>query len=667
MQKKSKKVSHELAMALTIHQAGDFSAAEELYKKYIAANPDDLQAINFLSIALYEQRKFMEAEELLLAAIKTNPQYAETYFNLGVVNDKSGNAKKASNYYQKAAEKKPDFRYFYNLSVQLHKLHDLAGAEKALKEAIRLNPSFIDAHINLGVMYFANFMFKEAEQSMKDALKINPDSTEAMVNLFRIYDLRGDRKAALELYERAARVNPDCAARMGVLHQKICNWDEFEKVAAKIREFSRQLMNKGQEACILPFEYITFCDDPAENLAVAKARCAQAGNIAAGISHPFPFKGDKSGKLTIGYISADMRNHTVGLILKEIFKAHDKEKFNLNIYSTGPDDDSNARKEIQASCSKFVDCSGMSDLEAAQKINDDGVAVLFDLIGHTQGARLLISALKPSPVLVNILGFCGSMGGDFYDYIIADKVVIPKDQQKFYSEKCVYMSVSLQCNHSCEKISDVKMNKEDLGIGDDWLAISVAHQSYKITRRIFSIWMEILDKVEKSALFFRDYGEITNESLCKAAQQHGIDPQRLTFMPKLSDRALYFKRLSLMDLCLDTDIYNGGSTTMDALWAGVPVISILGKTYASRMGAGIINAVGMYDTLVTPGADEYTSRALELLEDADLRVKIRRELWDKRMTTDLFNAQNYARNIETAAQRMWEIYCAGCAPRHFTV
>lgn len=645
----------DVMKALRMLSTGDFAGAESVLIK-LPQNPD---TVNLLSASLYEQGKLSEARQHLEDALKTFPDEPEIIFSLGVVAEKSGNFSDAAEHYKKASKLKEDFRYFYNLSVMEYTLNRFSESEKSLEKTIELNPNLPQAYINLSLLNIHRKNRQKAEEYSRKAILTDPSNVAAHYNMANIYELSGENLKALECYKKLLEIDPRHKKALGGLigcYQKLCYWDELEKT-------------DPNKATFFPFTSLFLFDDAEINFKVAKEKCHEIEQKAELIGKKFDLSARRKEKekIVIGYLSADMRSHTVGYLTQHIFATHNRDRFTINCYSTGTNDNSECRKKIMESANNFVDCKNMSDLEAANKIYEDGVDILMEMNGHTHGGRLLISALRPAPIQVNLWGFVGSIGGDFMDYIIADKIVMPEEHQQYFSEKFVYLPDTLQINHSMEKISNEALTRSDLGLPEDVFIFNAHHQAFKIDKKMFKVWMNILKKIDKSVILLRQADPSAKQNLQKHADEFGVDRNRLIFLDKLPSREQYFKRLSLTDLSLDTRIYNGGSTTMDSLWAGVPVVVLLGNHYASRMAAGIINGIEMYDDLVVNSLEEYEDLVIELATNPEKLKSLKEKLWEKRKTATLFNNEECVRKLEKAYELMWKNYLEGNDPKTLEV
>jgi protein O-GlcNAc transferase len=334
--------------------------------------------------------------------------------------------------------------------------------------------------------------------------------------------------------------------------------------------------------------------------------------------------------------------------------------------SSGPDDKRKMRARIERAFDRFIDVSGRSDRDVAALLRELEVDIAVDLNGHTQAGRLGIFAYRPAPIQVNYLGYPGTTGADFMDYVIADPIVLPADQQRFYSERIVCLPESYQVNDSKREIAAAAPSRNELGLPERGIVFCCFNGAWKITAPMFEIWMRLLREVESSVLWLLASNELAMSNLRAQAQVRGVSPERLVFAPFV-DAADHLARLQQADLVLDTLPYNAHTTGSDALWVGVPLLTCCGTSFAGRVGASLLNAVGLPE-LITNSLSEYENAALMLARDDPSRLQsIRRKLAEARHTCPLFDTDRFRRGIEIAYKTMWDIFRRGDSPRSFSV
>jgi protein O-GlcNAc transferase len=371
------------------------------------------------------------------------------------------------------------------------------------------------------------------------------------------------------------------------------------------------------------------------------------------------------GRIKIGYLSEDYREHATAYLMAELFEKHDRARFEITAYSYGPDDNSPMRSRLMKAFDSFVDVRSFTDREAAQKIHDDGIDILIDLKGLTGESRYDIAAYRPAPVQVNFLGYPGTMGASFIDYIIADRFIIPEDQEKYYSEKVVCLPDCYQPNDTHRVIAETTPTRKECGLPEQAFVFCCFNISYKIKPQTFDIWMRLLQKLPGSVLWLFEANQSVNANLKQEAARRGIDPERLIFAPR-ARLPEHLARHRRADLFLDTLPINAHTTTSDALWAGLPVLTCAGNTFAGRVAGSLLKAAHLPELIVMSSA-EYETLALQLAQQPEKLAAIRRKLEQTRLQMPLFDIEMFTRNLEKSYQTMWDIWQAGENPRAFSI
>ena len=348
----------------------------------------------------------------------------------------------------------------------------------------------------------------------------------------------------------------------------------------------------------------------------------------------------------------------------ELFERHDRDRFQVTAYSCGEDDGSSMRRRLEGAFDRFVDLCPVDDAQAVRMIHADGVDILIDLTGYTTGSRTAILAARPAPIQVNYLGFPGTLG-NFADYIIGDNIVTPADQQPYYAERLVRMPHSYQANDRQRPIAGVKPTRRQCGLPDQGFVFCCFNNTFKITPAIFDVWMRLLAKLPGSVMWLFQANDSVGERLKAEAAKRGIAPERLIFAPR-RDLADHLARHDCADLFLDTLPYNAHTTASDALWAGLPVLTCQGDTFAGRVAASLLQAVGLPE-LMTRSLAEYEDLALHLARDPARLAEIRQRLRACRDTAPLFDSTAFTRDLETAYTSMWERWRTGLPPQGFAV
>jgi predicted O-linked N-acetylglucosamine transferase (SPINDLY family) len=438
---------------------------------------------------------------------------------------------------------------------------------------------------------------------------------------------------------------------------KMCAWDNLpesiEKVQSKLQSSKKNLH---------PFYLLALVDD-----GMLHKKCAE---IYTQVLHPTDLtlgvipKIPKHEKIRIGYFSADFRHHAVSMLTAELFELHDKNQFKTFAFSYGLDDKSPLRVRLSSSFDQFIDVSSMSDLEIAKLARELEIDIAVDLGGFTTDSRTGIFALRAAPVQMSYIGYLGTMGTQYIDYLFADKTIIPEDSKQFYSEKIAYLP-SYQVNDSHRKIANKVFTRAELGIPQDSFVFACFNNNYKILPATFEGWMRILKAIEGSVLFLYAENEWAQKNLMKEAEARGIESQRIIFGKHLPADE-YLARYQACDLFLDTTPYNAGTTASDALWAGLPVLTLIGNSFASRVAASLLNAIDLPE-LITTTQSAYEDKAIELAQNPDKLASIKQKLAQNRSSTQLFNTALFTKNIEAVYTKIYQRYQEDLAPDHISI
>jgi protein O-GlcNAc transferase len=481
----------------------------------------------------------------------------------------------------------------------------------------------------------------------------------------------GDSKGAVTLFDKAINADSDNAEacyNLWKLLLDVCEWPKIGPVLDRIARQTGQSIIKGVKPAEEPFFNLVRTQDLELNFQVAQAHSRVIDGRSAieknyRIQHKLCTAKDK---LTVGYLSNSYKNHPTAHLIYDLFRLHDSDRVAVNCYSYGRDDQSAYRKNIQAGSDQFLDISGLTADQAAERICADQVDILVDLKGHTAKSRLDICAARPAPLQVRYLGMAGTTGSSFFDYIVTDKIVTPLDHAPYYSEKLVHMPHSYQMN-SPKTVSseDRYKNKRLAGLPLQGIVFAAFVAGYKIDRQLFGSWMAILEQVPGSVLWLWERDRRFKSNIIREVRSRPLDPKRIVFAKELP-KPEHLARLSLADLCLDTRVVNGAATTSDALWAGVPVVTVKGGHFASRMSASILSAVGLSE-LITDDLHQYEKRVVALASDGERLNALREKLAQNKYTEPLFDTKRFVRNLENAFEQMWAVYQAGDSPRHIRV
>jgi protein O-GlcNAc transferase len=536
-----------------------------------------------------------------------------------------------------------------------------AEAFAAYDRALALKPDFTCAWLARGNVFYDLKRYDEAFAAYDKALALAPDLEGAWLgcgNAF--YDVKRYDEA-FAAYDRAFSLNPDVIGAEGArLHSKtlLCDWRNLH---AEYEHLIRSV--NADKASTAPFALIAISSS-----AEAQLKCAKtwsATNYPQFTDSVWCENAYRHEKIRIGYVSADFHQHATSYLIAGIFACHDRSKFEVTAFSIGPAEHSELRKRLESSFDRFSDVGALSDDEIALRIKKAEVDILIDLKGLTQNRRTGIFARRPAPIQVSYLGYPGTMGAAYIDYIVADSILIPASQREHYSEKIVYLPHSYQANDAQREISGRLFSRAECGLPEREFVFCCFNNSYKILPHVFDCWMRLLAQVEGSVLWLLQDNDTAAKNLRKEAVARGVNADRLVFAGRLP-LPEHLARHRLADLFLDTLPCNAHTTASDALWAGLPVLTEIGETFAGRVAASLLNAIGLSE-LIAKTQDEYEKLAIALAKNPDRLASIRNKLEKNRLTMPLFNTPLITRNIETAYAAIHERFQAGLSPDHIEV
>ncbi len=623
----------------------------------IAASSTDSAADAHVSLgnALRTVGEPVEAERAYRAALDLRPGWPTALNNLGAALHDQGRVKKAAGFYGRAVSAQPGYAEAWtNLGNAQRELGDLQAAEESLRRAVDLRPTNILAWMGLGNVRTDLGASEAAVKAHRHVVKLSPDSAAAQANLAAALARVAEGPGSIEASRRALTLDPSALrprASLAQALQHVCAWDELEDA----------MQEPALEQAESPFLSVTLFDDPARNLAAARRRARRiaehAETLGAQIETTAP--GPRQ-RLRLGYLSADFHGHATAHLMAGLLERHDRQVVEVNAYSYGPDDGSRWRQRIRDGCDGFIDLAGVSTADAAARIAADGVDILVDLKGHTDNARPAILALRPAPVQVAWLGFPGTTGADFIDYALTDAIVTPEGADEHWTEALVRLPGCYQVTDADQRISDDVPDRLGAGLPAQGFVFCSFNQPYKIERRAWDVWMDLLHDTEGSVLWLLSGQAAALDNLRRQAETRGVSADRLVFAPPVAKPA-HLARIRLADLGLDTFTVNGHTTTSDTLWAGVPVVSLRGRHFASRVASSVLHAVGLPD-LVAASPDDYFELAHNLAQDPAALADMRARLCD-RDKASLFDTQAFARKLERAYLAMWDQALAGSRPK----
>ena len=649
-------------IALALKALGRHEEALASYGKAIALKPGYADAHNNRAILLQELGRAAEALADYDLAVRFDPRHAEAWNNRGAVLRDLRRLEDALASCEQALALAPNLAQAHrNLGAILHDMNRLEEAVRSYDREIALSPADADAYNNRGVSLRDLRRLNEALADFDKAIALRPEVADSYANRAPALRELGRLDEAVESYAAALRLNPKGAFFAGYLLQSkmaICDWAGLEdSVAACTAQ-----IEAGEQA-VTPFTLLGLVDDPMLQRAAAEIFCA-AKAPRSGELGPFGARRG-GGKIRIGYYSADFHGHATSYLMAQMLESHDAQRFELTAFSFGPDDQDAMRRRVASAFHEFLDVRQRSDREIAALSRQRGIDIAVDLKGYTMGSRPGIFAAGCAPLQVHYLGYPGTLGADYIDYLVADRTLVGVADRGFYREKIVRLPHSYQANDSKRKISDRLFTRAQMGLPERGFVFCCFNNNYKILPATFDAWMRILKAVDGSVLWLLQDDARTAGHLRREAQARGVDGARLVFAQRLPlDEHLARHRLA--DLFLDTWPYNAHTTASDALWAGLPVLTLKGKSFASRVAASLLHAVNLPE-LITGSPQAYETAAMALAQDPARLAALRAKLEQGRNTAPLFDGKRMARHLEAAYEALFARHAAGLSPEHVDI
>jgi protein O-GlcNAc transferase len=612
----------ELQNLVKLFNGGHLQRVLDVGQRLAHQHPDEPLVHNVLGAAKKSLLDYDAAVASFTKAIQLQPDYAEAYNNLGTV------------------------------------LHDIGRNEDAIasySKAVQFQPNFSEAHNNLGNVLKDSHRSEEAVSCYVRAIRIRPDFATAHSNLGSVLSELGRYEEGIASYLEALRYKPDSSATLAKLvHQlaRICDWDAMQSNVTA-------LLDPGlSEEGVVPFGLLHIEDNPARHHQRSELYAKQKFPLQELSCIPRPEV--KPERLRVGYFSADFHDHATMYLMARLFELHDSDKFEIVAYSYGHGANDSMRSRLRDAVGEFHDVRDLDDRAIAELGRSHRLDIAVDLKGYTQYARLGIFSYRVAPVQISYLGYPGTIGAPFLDYIIADQTVIPREQSVHYSEKIIYLPHSYQVNDDARKISDKAITREDAGLPETGFVFCCFNNNDKIGPNEFDIWMRLLQQVKGSVLWLFKSNKWAEENLQKEARKRGVHSERIIFADRMPN-AEHLARHRLADLFLDTFNYNAHTTASDALWSGLPIVTMLGEGFAARVAGSLLTAIDLPE-LITVSENEYEQLALDLALNPERLAVLKAKLAGNRLTTPLFNTGLFARHIEEAYQQVYQKYFDGEPP-----
>ncbi len=645
-------------LGLIAFQSNRPQLAVELIDEALRINPHSAAACNHRANALVDLRQYDAAIAGYDKAIELKADYAEAHYNRGNAFLDIGRYQQAVQSYDGALALKRDYaEACYNRGLALVCLGRHEAAVASFDAAIALKPNFVDAYNNRGLALAWLNEYEAAIASHDRAIAVMPHGADAHYQRGNVLRTLKRYAAAIASYDRAIAIGPGYKFLFGLrLHTKmqICDWDGFPEEMAELRA----RIERG-EAASPPFPVLTCSDSPElQKLAAqiwVREDCPPSSSLP-----PIPRRAAR-GKLRIGYFSADFCDHPVSMLAAGMFECHDRSRFEVTAFSFGPDTRDGMRLRLERTFDRFLDVRERPDTDIALLAREMEIDIAVDLGGFTEGCRAKIFALRAAPLQVSYLGYLGTMSAEYMDYLIADPTIVPAESRGFYSEKIIYLP-SYQANDSTRGIAERVFTRTELGLPPAGFVFCCFNANFKVTPGTFSGWMRILSKVPGSVLFLYAGSEAAESNLRTEARRRGVDPDRLVFGGRLPILD-YMARYRSADLFLDTLPYNAGTTASDALWAGLPVLTCTGATFASRVAASLLQAIDLPE-LITTNQEQYEELAVDLATNPQRLAGLRQRLADNRLTSRLFDTERFTRHLEAAYAAIHDRHRAGLPPDH---
>lgn len=643
-----------------LQQAGELEEAAVWYGRAVSLRPDFVEAHNNLGNVLRRLGRLDDAATSYRAALALQPRLAGAHNNLGNVLRALHRLEDAVASYREALALKPDFADAWNnLGNTLQEQNRPAEAMTAYERALALRPDFADAWNNFGNALDGQGRLGDAEAAFRRAIGVAPDHVNAHFNLALVLQAQGRTTEAAASYDAVLALAPDHSeARLRRFNLKlhVCDWADMAADAAAIEKLVAADRLDADPYFLIFVPGISAAGQRRAATAYARRRFAHFHP-----HRPVPVRQDSPDRaLRVGYLSADFHAHATAYLMAEIFELHDRTRVLPIAYSLGADDGSEMRRRLVASFDEFHDVSRMSFDTAAARIEADRIDILVDLKGYTSGARPEILALRPAPLQVSYLAYPATMGAEFVDYLIADRFICPPGAVENYTEALAWMPDCYQPNDRRRRVADEVPPRSALGLPDDGFVFCSFNGHYKITPQIFDVWMTLLRDVPGSVLWLIADNDAAQANLRREADSRGIAAERLVFAPKLP-LPDHLARLARADLFLDTLPCSAHTTASDALWAGLPVLTCAGDTFAGRVGGSVVRAAGLPE-LVVETIDEYARLARQLATHCDDLSALRARLQRQRLTCPLFDSVRTTRDLERLYAAMWRRHVAGEPP-----
>ncbi|MDC0060780.1 tetratricopeptide repeat protein [Candidatus Pelagibacter sp.] len=655
-------MNKELSSVLELLKSKKFMQAEKKCSLLISKVNPNYDLHNIYAVILFQLKRYDDAISQWQKAIKLKPDYHFGYNNLGNAFLLKNDLNQALLNYEEAIKINPNyFEAIYNKANIFLKLKDFSNALKYYDKVLSLKNDYFSAHQGKAIVYKKIEKFDEAINQWEKVISLTPDNENAYVQKGDILFDKNMLKDALNDYEKAYSINPNKPFLLGsIIYTKtrMCEWEGLDKI---ITEFKSKIEKNTKVSP--PYTALTIFDDPSIHLKVSKIWSNEHKKIDANKIEKIE---KKSKKIKVGYFSADFRTHAMGHLMVKMLELHNREDFEIYGFYFGPKIKVSdfLAKRIQNSFDKFFDITLKDDLEVANLSKELGLDIAIDFMCFTGNQnRFGIFTQRCAPIQINFLGYPGTSGSKFLDYIILDDKLICEDNKKFFSESLIVLPDTYQPNEDKKEIDNKVLTKHELGLPKSNFVFSCFNSHQKIMPNIFEVWMNILKKKNDSVLWLLKDNDISEKNLKMQAENNNVNPERLIFADHLPlDQHL--SRLRLADLVLDTFPYNAHTTCSDSLRMGVPVLTLKGKSFASRVATSLLTSMSLSE-LVTEKLNDYEEMALKISNNPEMLDQLKDKILRNRENSNVFKPQIFTNNIEKSYKKVYKNFIDGFSPQDF--
>ena len=630
--------------AKKLHINGKIKDAQVIYLQLLKTNSKNSNLLFLLGTTYLQLKDFSKGKEFLNTSINLNNSFPESYNSRGIIFAEEGDYLNAIKDYDKALSLKKDYYDAHlNKAVALKNVSKFKEAIKYLQLCIKLKPNDFKIYNNLGNISRDLKKYNSAKKYYTEAIKLNQNFAEAYSNRGELLQLYfNEFEEAIEDYNASIKIDENLNYIRGKRLQARMTLNEWKDFNQEIKIIKDDI--KKQKKTIHPFAHMSLMDDPDQQKSITELYLEN--NYLTPSKKNTSFKNDK---IIIGYFSAEFHNHPVMHLILDVFKNHNKSEFKIYGFSIGPTKDEWSEK-VKKYFDKFIDISDMSDSDIISLSKELKLDIAINLTGYTLNARNNIFFKQLATKQVNYLGYPGTMGSKCYDYIIADKIVIPEENKKYFSEKVIYLPNCYQANQEKINISDKNLNKNDLGLPENKFIFACFNNSYKITPSIFKRWMNILKKCESSILWLLQDIELGRQNLWKEAEIEGVNRARIIFAGRVPLKD-HLKRLKFIDLFLDTFPYNAHTTASETIRARVPILTLKGKSFPSRVASSILTNVGL-ENLIVSNLDDYETKAISLAQNYKEIENLKNHLAQEKNLNKLFDSKVFTKDLEKVYKKI---------------